>query len=84
MAIKKLRPWLLPLMFLLGFVCAWGMISVDRQMLIASQAELQEELRRTRLQLKVFDAAGEFKSRWDEIVIWNKEAVKPPPEEVGK
>ena len=84
MVMKKLRPWLLPVVWLLGYMCAWGMILVDRQMIIDSQAELQEELRRTKLQLRVFDAADEFGSRWQEIVIWNKEAVKPPPEEIGK
>lgn len=84
MAIKKLRLWLLPLNFLLGFVCAWGMILVDRQMLIDEQAELRRELRRTKMQLRVFDVADEFKSQWDEIVIWNEEAVKPPPKEIGK
>lgn len=82
MAIKKLRPWLLPLMWLLGYLMAWGSILIDRQMIIAEQAELSRELRRTKLQLRVFDAAEEFGSRWQEIVIWNKEAVKPLLEEV--
>lgn len=77
MAIKKLRAWLLPLTFLLGFICAWGMILVDRQMIIDSQADLQEELRRTKLQLKVVGAADEFGDKWREIVIWNKEAIEP-------
>ena len=84
MAIKKLRLWLLPLIFLLGFVCAWGTILVDRQMIIDKQAELSQELRRTKLQLRVFDAADELGDRWREIVIWNKDAVKPPSKEVRK
>lgn len=77
MAVKKLRAWLLPLVWLLGFVCAWGMILVDRQMIIDSQAELQQELRRTKMQLKVVDAANEFGDKWQEIVDWNKMAIKP-------
>ena len=77
MAVKKLRPWLLPLVWLLGFICAWGMILVDRQMIIDSQAELSRELRRTKLQLRVVDAAEEFGDRWREIVIWNEEAIEP-------
>ena len=77
MAVKKLRPWLLPLVWLLGFICAWGMILVDRQMIIDSQAELSQELRRTKLQLKVVGAAEEFGDRWREIVIWNEEAIEP-------
>lgn len=87
MAIKKLRPWLLPLVWLLGFVCAWGMILIDRQMIIDSQAELSRELRRTKQQLRVVGAAEEFGSQLREIVIWNKEAVKPeevPSDQVDK
>ena len=77
MAVKKLRAWLLPLVWLLGFVCAWGMILVDRQMLIQEQEELMQELRRTKRQLRVVGAAEEFGSRWQEIVIWNEEAIEP-------
>ncbi len=77
MAVKKLRPWLLPLVWLLGFVCAWGMILVDRQMLIQEQEELMQELRRTKRQLRVVGAAEEFGSQWQEIVDWNKKAIKP-------
>ncbi len=74
---KKGRPWLLPLVWLLGFVCAWGMILVDRQMLIQEQEELMQELWRTKRQLRVVAAAEEFGSRWQEIVDWNKKAIKP-------
>ena len=77
MAIEKLRPWLLPLAWLLGFMCGWGMILVDRQMIIASQAELQEELQRTKRQLQVVGAADEFGSRVQKIVIWNKQVIEP-------
>ncbi len=77
MAVEKLRAWLLPLVWLLGFVCAWGMILVDRQMLIQEQEELMQELRRTKRQLRVVAAAEEFGSRWQKIVDWNKEAIKP-------
>ncbi len=83
MAIEKLRPWLLPLAWLLGFISAWGMILIDRQMLIDSQAELRQELRRTKRQLRVVGAAEEFGSQWQEIVIWNEKAIEPE-EEVGK
>ncbi len=82
MAITKRQAWLLPLAFLLGFVCAWGMILVDRQMLIDEQAELRWELRQTKLKLRVFDAADEFGSSWQEMVIWNEKAVIPSPKEV--
>lgn len=84
---KKRRDWLLPIVFLLGFVCAWGTILVDRQMIIDSQAELQQELRRTKRQLRVVGAAEEFGSQWQEIVIWNEEAIEPeevPSGQVGK
>ena len=77
MAVRKLRPWLLPLAWLLGFMCGWGMILLDRQMIIGSQADLSRELRRTKRQLRVVGAAEEFGSRWQEIVIWNEEAIEP-------
>ena len=49
----KLQPWLLPLMFLLGFVCAWGLIMVDRQMLIDEQRRIQEEVDSIKIELKI-------------------------------
>ncbi len=80
MAVKKLRAWILPLVWLLGFVCGWGMTLIDRQMIIGSQAELMQELRRTKRQLRVVGAAEEFGSRWQEIVDWNKKAIEPEEE----
>jgi len=75
------RAWLLPLVFLLGYLVAWGTVLVDRQMLIQEQQELREELRWTKRRLQVFDAADEFGSRWQEIVDWNEKALKPKEEE---
>lgn len=80
MAIKKLRPWLLPLMFLLGFVCAWGMILIDRQMIIDEQEELRQEIVTVRVQMKLREMVEDFGNDWQEIVIWNKEAIVVPQE----
>ncbi|MEE9612813.1 MAG: hypothetical protein V3W19_16290 [Desulfatiglandales bacterium] len=83
MAIKKLRPWLLPLMFLLGFLCAWGMILVDRQMLMDEQEELRQEIITVRVQMKLRELTDAFDYDWQQMVIWNEEAVEVP-KETGK
>ena len=80
----KLQPWLLPLMFVLGFVCAWGLIMVDRQMLIQEQEELREELKQTKVQMKLREMVDDFGTDWQEIIIWNEKALKPPEEEENK
>ncbi len=77
MAIKKLRLWLLPLMFLLGFMAAWGMILVDRQMVLQEQEELRDELKRTRTQMKLREMVDGFGTDWQEMVIWNEKAIEP-------
>ncbi len=82
MAIEKLRPWLLPLVFLLGYLVGWASVSVDRQMLISEQAALRRELATIRIQMKLREMTEAFDYDWQEMVIWNKEAVKP--KEVGK
>ncbi len=81
MAIEKLRPWLLPLTFLLGFMCGWGMVLIDRQMLIQEQEGLRKELLQTRTQMKIRKLADDFETDWQEMVIWNDNAIEP---EVGK
>ena len=77
MAIKKLRPWLLPAMWLLGYMCAWGMILLDRQMIIQEQEELRTTLERTKIEMKLREMVDDFGSDWQEIVIWNEKAIEP-------
>ncbi len=77
MAIEKLRPWALPLAFLLGFMVAWGMIQIDRQMVLQEQEELRDELERTRIQMKLREMVDDFGTDWQEMVIWNDNAIKP-------
>ncbi len=74
----KLQPWLLPLMFLLGFICAWGLIMVDRQMLIQEQEELRKELQQTKVQMKLWEMVDDFGTDWQEMMIWNEEALIVP------
>jgi len=82
------RAWLLPLVFLAGYIAAWGSIAVDRQMLVAEQRVLMDEIKSTKQQLQLYDQMQDFGDDWREIIIWNKEAVQPPEEEkngkVGK
>ena len=78
---KRNRVWLLPLVFLAGYLFAWGTILVDRQMIIAEQAELRQELRQAKQQLKLRGMMQDFGTDWEQMVIWNEEHK---PEEVGK
>ncbi len=76
--IKKERgqSWLLPLVFLLGYLFAWGMILVDRQMLIAEQRRLQDEVDRARIELKITKMIDEYNEDYVEQVEWNEGALK--------
>lgn len=80
---RKSKGWLLPLAFLSGFICAWGTISIDRHMVIEEQQELRKELKRTRIELRISKMMKEYGDDWQEMAIWNKEAIKPT-EEIGK
>jgi len=75
--------WLLPLAFLLGFICAWGMILIDRQMIMQEQEALRKELEQTRTEMKLREMVEDFGTDWQEMVIWNDEALEPS-KEMGK
>ena len=81
---KRNRAWLLPLVFLAGYLFAWGNVLVDRQMIIAEQAELGRELKQVRQELKLREMVEEFGTDWQQMVIWNEETKVEPPAEVGK
>jgi len=82
---KRRRAWLLPLVFLAGYLFAWGTITVDRQMLIEEQRQLQEELERTRIELRIMGMVDEYIEDYRELVEWNKEALtEPAPKKEGK
>jgi len=79
---KRRQTWLLPLVFLAGYLLAWGTILVDRQMLIEEQHRLQEEVERARIELRIMGMVDEYNEDYGEQIEWNKEAIEP--EEVGK
>jgi len=81
---KRNRAWLLPLVFLAGYLFAWGNVLVDRQMIIAEQADLGRELKQVRQELKLREMVEEFGTDWQQMVIWNEETKVEPPAEVGK
>ena len=82
---NKRKAWKLPVMFLIGYLFAWGSIFVDRQMIIEEQSRLQDEVDRTRIELKITTMIDEYGDDWQEMVIWNEEAIEPSePKEVGK
>lgn len=82
---KKLRPWLLPLVFLLGYLCAWGMILVDRQMLVEEQRRLKEEVKQARTELRIVTMIDEYNEDYVDLIEWNTKALEEmPDEQVGK
>ena len=82
---NKRKDWKLPIVFLIGYLFAWGMILVDRQMIIEEQEALSQELEQTNKELKLQEMVEEFGTDWQEMVIWNEEAIEPSePKEVGK
>lgn len=75
---KYHKGWLLPLVFLAGFLSAWAMIIVDRQMLIEEQGRLQDEIDRVRIEQKVMKMIDEYNEDSLDLVEWNKEAMEEP------
>ncbi len=71
------KAWLLPLVFLLGYICAWCMILVDRHMLLEEQSRLQEEIDQVRIELKISNIIDEYGDDWQEMILWNEEAIEP-------
>lgn len=76
------KAWILPLVFLAGYLMAWGTILVDRQMIIASQGALAGELKEAKRQLRLREMMQDFGLTWEQLVIWNKENKLPPEEEI--
>ncbi len=78
---KRRKAWLLPLVFLAGYLFAWGTILVDRQVLIEEQRRLQDEVNRARIEMKITKMIDEYGNDYEEMVIWNEEAIEPSKEE---
>ena len=81
---KIKQDWKLPIVFLVGYLFAWGSILLDRQMIIDEQEALSRDLKRVRRELKLREMVEEFGTDWQEIVIWNEETKLEPPKEVKK
>ncbi len=75
------RAWLLPLVFLAGYIVGWANVLVDRQMLIGEQAALRRELASTKVQLRLLQMGEGVDDDWQQMVIWNKQVILPPVEE---
>lgn len=76
---KKRQAWRLPLVFLLGYVLAWGSILIDRQMLVEEQRRLQEELDNVRIELKITKMIDEYNEDYSDQVEWNKKVLEEVP-----
>ena len=81
---KRKQAWKLPIVFLVGYLFAWGSILLDRQMIIDEQEALSQDLGRVRKELKLREMVEEFGTDWQEIVIWNEETRLEPPKEEEK
>lgn len=81
---KIKQAWKLPIVFLIGYLFAWGSILLDRQMIIDEQEALSQDLGRVRKELKLREMVDDFGEDWQEMVIWNEETKLEPPEEVEK
>lgn len=81
---KKRQAWVLPFAFLLGYLFAWGMILVDRQMLIEEQRRLREEINSAKIELKIKGMIEEYNEDFDSQIKWNREALEEPKSESNK
>ena len=79
----RVRAWLLPVVFLAGYLLGWASVLVDRQMVMEEQRRLQGEVERARIELRITSMVDEYNEDYSEQVEWNKEAIKSP-KEVGK
>lgn len=75
---KKRQAWTLPLAFLLGYLFAWGLILIDRQMLVKEQSRLQEEVDRARIELKIRGMIEDYNEDFDSQIKWNRESMEDP------
>lgn len=81
---KKRQAWALPFAFLLGYLFAWGMILVDRQMLIEEQRQLREEINTVRIEQKIKAMIEDYNEDIDSQIKWNREALEEPKPELNK
>lgn len=86
---KKMRAWLFPIVFLLGYLVAWGSILVDRQMVMDEQRELVGMLEEMKKIVVIRELIDEFGYTWDEMIHWNRKSkayerkLIPPKEAPG-
>lgn len=78
---KKNQNWILPLLFLLGYIVAWGTILVDRQMVIEAQRQLKEETKQTRQELQIKKFMKEYNQEYFNAIDWNRYHILQKPEE---
>lgn len=73
---NKKQAWKFPLVFLAGYLFAWGTILPDRQMVIGEQRSLQKTVNRTWIVLKIPAMIYEYNKSYVEMVNWNREAIE--------
>jgi len=82
---KIKQAWKLPIVFLVGYLCGWASVLIDRQMLLDEQRQLQNEINGVRIELKLMTMMDEHNEDYKEQIEWNRKALEAPkPEEVGK
>lgn len=78
---KKQTAWWIACGFLAGYLFAWGTISIDRHLILKTQRQLQQELDRTRKELRLKEIVLEAEYQMRRDIEWNRQAIDPPVEE---
>jgi hypothetical protein len=63
---------------LLGYLFAWGMILIDRQMLIEEQGKLRKKADSALLELKTMKKIEGYNEDITSQIDWNREALEDP------
>ena len=79
---RKRTAWWIAFGFLMGYLFAWGTISIDRHLLMESQRQLQQELDRTRQELRLTEIVLEAEYQMRRDIEWNRQAIDPPVKEI--
>lgn len=81
---KEKTAWLIACGFIIGYLFAWGAISLDRHLILESQRDLQQKLNQTRQELRLKEIVDEAEYQMKKAMEWNRQTLKEPLEEIIK
>ena len=86
---KERIAWWIAVGFLIGYLFAWGTISIDRHLILESQKALQQEItnaslevNRLREELRLKEIIEEAEFEMQKAIKWNREALEQPQQPV--